>query len=124
MNVKPLAARCLLQSLSPLVVLLAGCSPHNRISEKDVPGWPFTFSSVEILCDDGKPSIAVVNGVEYALNGLAKAKASKERGVDLPTLSWDRPWLFKPNPDPVLRSKGVLAYIGDDFLDTAAGVCN
>ena len=116
--------RRFLPFLAPLVLLLTGCSPSNRISEKDVPGWPFTFSSVEILCDDSQPSIAVVNGVQYAVNGLAKAKASKERGVDLPTLSWDRPWLFKPNPDPLLRSKGVLAYIGNDFLDAAARVCN
>ncbi len=105
-----------------IIVLLGGCFRENKISEKDVPGWPLTVPSVEILCDSGKPSIAVVNGVQYALNSLAKAKAEKE-GVDLPSLNHERTSLFKPNPDPFLRSRGFLAYIGDDFRDAAARIC-
>jgi hypothetical protein len=99
-----------------------GILSSNKISEKDVPGWPLTVPSVEILCDRGKPSIAVVNGVQFALNGLAKAKAEK-KGVNLPYLNHEITSLFKPNPDPVLRSRGFLAYMGNDFLDAAARVC-
>jgi len=104
------------------LVLLGGCFRGNKISEKDVPGWPLIVPNVEILCDAGKPSIAVVNGVQYALNGLAKAKAER-KGLDLPFLNHERASLFKPNPDPFLRSRGFLAYIGDDFRDAAARVC-
>jgi hypothetical protein len=94
----------------------------NKISEKDIPGWPLTVPSVDILCDTGKPSIAVVNGVQYALNGPAQAKA-KKKGVYLPYLNHEVTSLFKPNPDPFLRSRGFLAYPGNDFLDAVARAC-
>jgi hypothetical protein len=106
-----------------ILALLAGCSRHNKISEKDIPTWPLMVSSVDIICDAGEPSVAVINGSKYALNGVAKAKAKSERGVDLPFLNHEVSWLFKPNPDPYLRSRGVLAYIGNDFRDAAAKVC-
>ena len=68
-----------------LAVGLAGCGADEKIqrltSQEYGAAWPFTVSSVDLLCDGPSPKALarIDNGTIYALNGSARAIA-KERG--------------------------------------------
>ena len=68
-----------------LAVGLAGCGAEEKTqrltSQEYGAAWPFTVSSVDLLCDGASPKALarVDNGTIYALSGSARSIA-KERG--------------------------------------------
>ena len=106
----------LLLSILPISLLLvAGCS--NTISRNNVDDWPFKegYDKAKIICSGGKPTVAVINGRYYALNGLV---ATQQK---LPTLTTGT-GIFAPHPDPYLGSRGIKAWLVT-FREAAAKKC-
>ena len=79
--------------------------------------WPFKhgYDEAQIICRDGKPGIAVINGKKYALNGLV---ASREK---LPTLTHNTGF-FAPHPNPEFAAIGMKAWL-DSFREAAEKKC-
>ena len=98
-----------------VAALLQGCG-DPVIRAADVPDWPLTVSEAQIVCAEGRPVRAVINGKPYALNGTEMAK------YGIPALNHDQVDLFKPNPDPFLAARGFKAY-GDGFNAAAEKAC-